>query len=158
MKVVEPRSLFERINRLHEAVARRAFAMFENDGGLFGRDLDHWFKAEAELLHPVHVQVSETGDAVELQAEVPGFSSKDLEVSVESGRVTISGKKESTGKREKGKIVYHEQCSNEILRRIELPVQVDASKATAELRNGVLVLNLPKAAQAKSTKVEAKAA
>src|SRR6185437_1227230 len=131
LKVVEPKTLFERINSLHDAIARRAFAMFEKDGGFFGRDLDHWFKAEAEMLHPVHVKVTETGDAVELQADVPGFGSKDLEVSVEPGRVTISGKKESSGEHKKGKVVYSEQCSDEILRIVDLPAEVDATKATA---------------------------
>lgn len=158
LKVVEPKTLFERINRLHEAIARRAFAMFENDGGFFGHDVEHWLKAEAELLHPVHIKLTETGEAVELQAEVPGFDSKDLDVSVESGRVTVSGKKESSAEHRKGKVVYSEQCSDDILRVIDLPAEVDATKATATLKNGVLALKIPKAAHARTTKVEVKVA
>jgi HSP20 family molecular chaperone IbpA len=158
LKVVEPKTLFERINRLHDAIARRAFAMFENDGGFLGHGLEHWLKAEAELLHPVHIKLTETGEAVELQAEVPGFDSKDLEISLESGRVVISGKKESSAEHKKEKVLYSEQCSDAILRVIELPTEVDATKASATLKNGVLVLNIPKAAHAKATKVEVKAA
>jgi len=114
LKLVEAETLFDRINRIRGSIARRAFELFEGDG--FSRELDNWFKAEAELLHPVHVQISESGDAVEVQAEVPGFSPKELEVSVEPGRITISGKKESTEERKKGTTVYKEYCSNEILR------------------------------------------
>lgn len=158
LKVVGPKTLFERIDRLHQAIARRAFAMFENDGGFFGHDLEHWLKAEAELLHPVHIKLTETGEGVELQAEVPGFDSKDLDVSVESGRVTVSGKKESSTEHKKGKVVYSEQCSDDILRVIDLPAEVDATKATATLKNGVLALKIPKSAHAKTTKVEVKVA
>jgi HSP20 family molecular chaperone IbpA len=158
LKVVEPKTLFDRINHLHEAIARRAFAMFEKEGGLFGHDLDHWLKAEAEVLHPVHVKVTESGDGIELEAEVPGFGSKDLEVSVETGRVTISGKKQESTERKRSKVIYSEWCSDELLRVIDLPANIDASKATATLKNGVLVLSLPKAGQAKIAKVEVKAA
>lgn len=71
------------MSRIHEAIARRAFEMFEGDRRLFGRELDHWFTTEAELLHPVHVQISEFDDAVKVQAEVPRFSPEELEGSVE---------------------------------------------------------------------------
>jgi HSP20 family molecular chaperone IbpA len=159
LKVVEPKTLFERINHVREAIAHRAFEIFEKDGGFFGHDVDHWLKAEAELLHPVHVTVTESGNVVELEAEVPGFSSKDLEVSVEPGRVTISGSKHENSVHKTGKVVYSEQCSDELLRVIDLPANVDASRATATLKDGVLALNLPKAAaQAKTTKIEVKAA
>jgi HSP20 family molecular chaperone IbpA len=54
--------------------------------------------------------------------------------------------------------VYQEQCSNEILRLIDLPADVDASKAAATLNNGMLELQLPKSAVAKTTRVEVKSA
>jgi HSP20 family molecular chaperone IbpA len=151
LKLVEPQTLSDRTNRIHNAIARRAFELFEGDGGLFGRDLEHWLQAEAELLHPVHVQVAESNEAVQLQAEVPGFSPKELEVSVQPQRVIISGKKESNEEHKIGKIVYREQCSNEILRLIELPADVEASKTIATLKNGVLALRMPKGSQTKRT-------
>jgi HSP20 family protein len=158
LRVVEPRSLFERIHQMEQAVARRAFEFFERDGGIFGRELEHWFKAEAELLHPVHMNVSETDEALAVEAEVPGFSPSELEISIEARRLTISGKKETREERKKGKTIYQEHCSNEILRVVELPADVDATKASAALKNGVLKLTLPKAAKAKGTRVEIKAA
>ncbi len=142
LKLIEPTTLFERMNRIHDAIARRAFEMFERDGGLLGRELDHWFRAEEEFLHPVHVQISESGDVVEVQAEVPGFSAKELEVIVEPQRLTISGKKESTEERKKRKSIYKEQCSNEILRVVDLPAQVEAAKATATAR-GIRLRDFP---------------
>jgi len=157
VKVVEPQSLIDRVNQIYETISRRAFGLFQDEGGVPGRDVDHWLRAEAELLQPVCVNVTESDDALAVQAEVPGFSAGDLEVSIESGRLTISGKKESKEEQKKGKAIYRERRSNEILRVITLPAAVDVSKATATLTNGVLELSLPKTAEAQAVRVEVKA-
>jgi HSP20 family protein len=158
VKLVEPKTLVERINQIRQDIARRAFQIFENGGGLFGRELDHWFQAEAELLHPVHVNITESDDALSVQAEVPGFNANEVEVSPEPRRLTISGKR-ATSKEEskRGKTLYQEQCSTELLRIIDLPTEVDARRSTATLKNGILELSLPKDGQAKSTRVEVRA-
>jgi HSP20 family molecular chaperone IbpA len=156
LRFVEPQAVHNRLNELYDAIARRAFEMFEGDGSAAGRDLDHWFKAEAELLHPVHVTMREADEAITVRAEVPGFSANDLQVSLESRRLTISGKKQSNVEEKKGNVVYSERCSSEILRSIELPVEVDASRATSTLSNGILELSIPKQA-AKKVPVQAAA-
>jgi HSP20 family protein len=159
LKLVEPKTLLERINRMQESIARRAFEIFENNGGVFGHDLYNWFKAEAELLHPVHMNIAESDNALVVQAEVPGFNASELEVSLEPRRLTITGKKEASKEdKKKGKTIYTEQCSSELLRIIDLPVEVDAAKTTATLKNGVLELNIPRGVQSKNSRVEVKAA
>ena len=160
LRLVQPETLFERMSLIHNEIARHAFEIFESKGGVFGHELDDWFKAETKLLHPVHVNISETADALEVDAEVPGFDAKDLQVSVEPERLTISGKKEISEESKKGKTIYKEQCSNEILRVIDLPAEVDTVRVTATLKNGILNLALPKTAraQATTTKVEVKSA
>jgi HSP20 family protein len=159
VKVVEPRTLLDHMNEINNFVARRAFALFEQDGGLPGRDLDHWFKAEQELLHPVHVGITEADGTLTVKAEVPGFNAEDLQVSLEPGRLIIAGKKtNSYDNSKKGDTVYQERCSSEILRVIDLPAEVEASKTSATLKNGVLELMIPKAAEAKATRVAVRAA
>jgi len=159
LKVVEPNTFFDRIHRIREEIARRAFEIFESGGGIIGHDLNDWFKAEAELLHPFHVNIVESEEALNIQAEVPGFNANELEVSLEPLRLTISGKRETSKEdKKKGKTIYEEQCSSELLRVIELPVEVDAVKSTARLKNGVLELSMPKAVQAKANRVDVKAA
>ena len=152
VKVVElePQSLSERANRMYEAIAQRAFEIFESEGCSHGRDLEHWLQAEAELLHPVPLTISETEDALTILAEVPGFSAAELQIGVEPGRLTIAGRKESKEEHKKGKAIYRDQRSSEILRVLTLPAAVDASKATATLSNGVIELLLPKAAKAQA--------
>ena len=114
-----------------------------------GRDLENWVRAESELLHPAHMDVSETDKDLAVRAEVPGFAASELEVSVEGTKLTITGKRESKEERKEKKSVYWEHCSNQLLRVIDLPASVDAAKAEATLKDGVLELKLPKAVAAK---------
>jgi len=155
VKVSEAQSLIDRANQMSQAIARRAFELFEQDGFPHGRDLDHWFKAESELLHPVPISINESENALTVQAEAPGFRAVDLQVGVEPRRVTISGKREVKEEQKKGKAIYREQSSSEIFRVITLPTEVDTSKATATLNNGVIELNLPKSTQT-AAKVDVK--
>jgi HSP20 family protein len=148
----------ERLNKAYQEIANRAFGIFENDGQWFGHDLDHWLRAETELFHPLHVNVQESESTLTVQAEVPGFEAKDLEVTLEPQRLIISGKRETKQETSKGQTVYHEQCSNEIFRAVPLPAEVDASKATAMLKNGVLELQAPKSAKATAGSVQVKIA
>jgi HSP20 family protein len=132
------------------------------------------------------VNAVDAGENLEVKAEVPGFSEKEIEVSVESGRLTITGKRETETRKEdkkgrqerktrkedkkgrqerktrkedkKGKTVYSESCSNQILRIVDLPASVDPEKTTATLKNGVLNLTIAKAAKAKTIEIKPKAA
>jgi HSP20 family protein len=151
--------LMGRINKISQVITQRAYEIFEGSGRRLGHDLDDWFKAEMDLLHPIHVQISEVGENLEVKAEVPGFNEKEIEVSIEPRRLTITGTRESEKKEEtKGKTVYSELCSDEILRVVDLPATVDAEKATAALKNGVLHLTIPKASKSKTFEIKPKAA
>jgi HSP20 family protein len=150
--------LFERVRELSNAIARRAFELFDGHGRTDGHDLEDWFRAESELLHPVHLDLAESGDAFTVRAEVPGFTAKELEVGVEPHRLSISGKRESSEEHTNKKTIYKEQCSNQIYRAIDLPGEVDTSKVTAILKNGVLELSMPKAAKAQKVQITEKTA
>jgi HSP20 family protein len=158
VKAIEPMDIFRRFEDVYGAIARRAFEIFETNGGVFGRDVDDWLKAEAELLHPAHVRVCEADGAVTVEAEVPGFDAKDLEISLEPRRVTIRGQRETKEEKTKGTAVYRERCSNQILRVVDLPAEVDASKAIATLKNGLLELQVPKGVKSKVTRIGVKTA
>ena len=156
-RFVEPQAIYNRMNELYDTISRRAFELFEGDGRIFGRDLDHWFKAEAELLHPAHLQIKESGDTIIVDAEVPGFNASELQLSLEPRRLTIRGKKQSSSEEKKGNVVYSERCSDELLRSVELPAEVNVSRANATLSNGILELTAPKLA-AKATSIQVKSA
>jgi HSP20 family protein len=163
-KVEEPNkpikfgSLFDEIEATFNALARRAYEIFEGNGRTFGRELDDWLVAERELLHPVALNMVETPEAFEVKAEVPGFSEKELEIGVEPQRLTITGKRESAKEEKKSKMVCCESSSDQILRVVHLPAEIEAGKAQATLKNGVLELNLPKVAKAQPVRIQPKAA
>jgi HSP20 family protein len=141
-----------------DSISRRAYEIFEANGRQFGRDIEDWFRAERELLHPVHMEVRDSDDMLTVKAEVPGFESKDLEISVEPTRLTLAGKREWTKEEEKEKVLFSERRSNQIFRCIDLPVEVSPEKATATLKDGILELKMPKSTTARKIRIEAKAA
>ena len=107
--------VFNRIQQTYDSIARRAFEIFDSNGRSLGNDLDDWFRAESELLHPVHLEIAELDDNLTVQAEVPGFSTNELEINVEPRRLTIAGKHEAQEESKKGKTIYSERCAKEIL-------------------------------------------
>ena len=150
--------VFDRIQNVYDSIARRAFEIFDNNGRWLGHDLDDWFRAESELLHSVHLELAESDDNLTVRAEVPGFNVKELEINVEPRKLTILGKHEAQEDNKKGKTIYSERCAREILRVIDLPAEVDSLKVSAILKDGVLNIELPKAAHAKTVRIEPKAA
>lgn len=149
--------LIEQFNRIYDSIARRAFELFEANGHLLGRDWDDWFRAEAEVLHHLHLEMKESDEGFTIRAEVPGFTAKDLEINAEPRRLKIAGKRETKKEEEKkGKIIRSEFCADQILRVVDLPADVDTAKVSASLKNGILTVDLPKAAPAKSVQLEPK--
>jgi HSP20 family protein len=153
-----PAELLDEFDNIYNLIARRAFELFETNGRWLGRDLENWFRAESEMLHPVHMEIKERDDGFTVQAEVPGFTAKDLEITVEPHCLKIAGKRETKEEEKKGKTIRSEWCADQILRSINLPAHVDASKVSANLKDGILTIDLPKAAQAKTVRIEPRVA
>jgi HSP20 family protein len=146
--------LLNRMQEITSSVARRAYEIFENNGRPFGTELADWFKAETELLHPVHIEMAESDNAFKVRAEVPGFSAKEIEISAEPQKLTISGKRETKKEERKDeKTVYTERCSDQIFRMLVLPAEVNADKVTATVKDGVLEIELPKAEPRKKIQI-----
>jgi HSP20 family protein len=150
--------IWKDMSETFDAIAKRAYELFEGNGHQFGRDVEDWVRAEGELLHPVPLELRESDDAITVRAEVPGFEAKDLEIAIEGRQLTIAGKHEEARKEEKEKVLYSERCANHLFRSIELPAEVDSDKSTATLKGGVLDLTMPKTAPAKKIQIEPKAA
>lgn len=89
---------------------------------------------------------------------MPGFAEKELEIGVETHRLTITGKRQSTKEEKKGKTFCSECCPDEILRVVELPAEIETERVTATLKNRVLELILPKVAKAQPVCIRPKAA
>lgn len=156
VRLLKPGDMLERMQASFDAIARRAFEIFERNGMQPGHDLENWFQAETELFHPVHVEVAEEDRMLTVKAEVPGFSEKDLQLSLEPQRLMITGKRQSRQEKKTKHTLHTEQCSNEIFRIVGLPKAVDPSapgvKATYE--QGVLTVTMPEAPAAKRREIK----
>jgi HSP20 family protein len=141
-------------SQIYDVIARRAFDIFESRGRSPGHELEDWVRAESELLRPVPLNVAESDGEYIVRAEVPGFGDKDIEVIVEPLYLAISGKRETKKDEQKGKIIRCESRGDRIFRVLDLPPSVDPSKVSTTLRDGILMVDLPKAGNAKKVQVE----
>jgi HSP20 family protein len=98
------------------------------------------------------VDVTETGKEVRVTAELPGMEEKDLEVSLIDGALTIRGEKREEHEEEKGDYYHSERQYGAFERIIPLPSEVDADKAKASFKKGVLKITLPKTEEARSSR------
>jgi len=140
--------------QISDGIARRAFDIFESRGRSPGLELEDWFRAESELLRPVPVNVAESDGEYIVRAEVPGFSDKDIEVIVEPLHLAISGKRETKENEQNRKMIRCESRAERVFRVVDLPPFVDTSKVSTTLRDGILIVNLPKARNAERVPVE----
>ncbi len=97
------------------------------------------------------VDIRETEDHLIIEAELPGFEKKDVDVTLENGVLSITAQR-SSEKRE-GQAHLAERRFNRVQRRFSLPTTVDESKVDAKLDNGVLTLRLSKREEAKARKI-----
>lgn len=97
------------------------------------------------------VDLKETNDELQVTAEVPGMTEKDLEVLIANSVLTIKGEK--TEEREENVKGYYrmERSYGTFSRAIPLPVEVDEDKVMALFKNGVLKVTMHKMRQEKSS-------
>jgi HSP20 family protein len=156
-----------RMQEFFDLIARRPFELLDRTPRLFGRELESWLRPDTELIHLVPMKLFETDEALVLRAEVPGFTEKELNVTVEPWRVIITGKKEFKEEKEYKQLkeekkeltpYLREKFMRQIYRVVKLPLDIKTENVKAILKNGVLELTLPKLEPAKKLHVEVKAA
>lgn len=154
LNLVSVHELFEHTQDVFNLIARRAFAIYEARGHAQGSDREDWYLAETELLNSVKFHLSESGEQLIARAEVTGFNREEIKVSVEPHRLSISGKAEPRDDRQSGKHAHSLRYEQLMYRVIDLPCEVDLSKAKATLNDSTLEVVMPRAAPVKSLRVE----
>lgn len=131
--------------------------------GQFGRDMERLFSGFLpEVDIAVHrtrafppLNVWEEGDEYFIEAEVPGLTMDHLDLEVLGNEVMIKGRREMP-QRENLTIHRQERGDGEFSRMLTLPAEIDAKRVEATLRDGVLLVKLPKAEAAKARKIQVK--
>lgn len=101
-------------------------------------------------------EVKETKDGYLFKADLPGVKEKDLDISLTANRLTVSGKREEEEKREDERYFCYERSYGGFSRSFTLPEGVDPESVHAELKEGVLTLNIAKRPEVKPRKIEIK--
>jgi HSP20 family molecular chaperone IbpA len=133
--------LAQEVNHLIE---NRAYGLYEQRGFAHGNDAEDWLRAESEILRNIPASIVETESDVIIRADLGEFNENDLQVRVSSRSVCISGKRQGL------QIVREETPgsshlrADRIFRVLDLPYDVDPSRAEALLDQGVLELKLSK--------------
>jgi HSP20 family protein len=119
--------------------------MFGGDGG--GNGGRGWA--------PYAVDVREDADHLYVDAELPGFSKEDVDITLENQTLTIQAerKEEQEGQR-KGDYLLNERRYRRFLRSFTLPPTVDDRKVDAKLHDGVLHITLNKREETKPRKIQ----
>jgi HSP20 family protein len=104
------------------------------------------------------LDLSDRGDSLVAELEVPGMDPKEINISVTGDVLTISGEKKR--EREDKEHSYHlvERSYGKFSRSVQLPSTVDPDRVEASFKDGILTITLDKTEQAKTKKIEVKAA
>ena len=97
-------------------------------------------------------ELTETDDALHLKLEVPGMEAKDLDIQVMADRVAIAGERKSETKSEENGRTRSEFRYGKFSRVIPLPARIQNNLVTADYKDGILNLTLPKS-EAEKNKV-----
>ena len=122
----------------------RLFEDFFKGGPLRIGDMEAWEPA---------VEVADTKDAVVVKAQVPGISKEQLQVNITEGTLTLKGETKAEEKKEEKNYSRREFRYGAFSRTIALPAAVQADKAQAQLKDGVLEITMPKSEQAKAKEI-----
>ena len=99
-------------------------------------------------------ELTETDDALHLKLEVPGMEAKDLDIQVMADRVAISGERKSETKSEEDGRTRSEFRYGKFQRVIPLPARIQNTNVTADYKDGILNLTLPKSEEEKNKVVK----
>jgi len=116
-----------------------------------------WLREELEPSFTPALNVVEDGESIVVEVEVPGLKAGDVDVSFDNGELTLKGEKKYEGK-ENAPVHRRERMYGAFTRSLTLPWEITADKISAELKDGVLTVRLPKAETSKPRKVAIKVA
>lgn len=121
---------------------------------LFSNRGSDWYQ-EPSTWAP-EVDVEETKDAIVLRADLPGMNKKNMHISVEDGRLTISGERKGEHAAEGKNFHRIERTYGSFCRSFTLPATVLGDRVEASYKDGVLEVTVPKAEEVKPREIEIK--
>ncbi len=103
-------------------------------------------------------EVKETKDAFIFKADLPGVEEQNIDVSLTGNRLTVSGLREEEDRQEGENFFAYERAFGSFTRAFTLPDGVDGDQISANLKDGVLTLDIPKKPEHQPKKISIKVA
>lgn len=120
------------------------------------RQVDGSEATRARTSYRALADIYETADNIYVLAEMPGVASDNVDITLERNLLTIRGRAAAAA--HKGyRQVYAEYGEGDYERAFTLSEEVDRDRIKASHKNGLLVLELPKSAMARTKRIEVKA-
>ncbi|MEM6687843.1 MAG: Hsp20/alpha crystallin family protein [Planctomycetota bacterium] len=118
-------------------------------------ELNRVFTAANETEFSRHPAMNVWGkeDGYTLEAELPGLTMDDVEITVEDGVLSISGERKPLDVSDEVRVVRRERGHGKFTRTLSLDRDVDAEKISATLKDGVLTVTLPKKEERKPRRI-----
>ncbi len=129
------------------------FTTFDPFARDFGRQFDRLARYASGQSVGMPLDVVRHENDVTLRLDVPGIDPEQLEVTVDRGILTISGKREEE-RTENDKFFVRERTMGTFARRVRLPESLNAEAVEASYGHGVLEVRIPVLEQAKPRKIE----
>ena len=107
-----------------------------------------------KLVPPANVTEFETGYS--LVMELPGVSADDVSIEMKENQLVVSGSKTVAEAGEGERLARSERRGGEFVRKFEFPSQVDADAISAEFKDGLLSIKLPKSEKVLPRKIQIK--
>ncbi len=101
-----------------------------------------------------NVDIYENKDQIVLEAELPGMNREDFELTIENSVITLRGERRFEKQDDADNYHRVERAFGSFTRSFTLPQTVSGDGATAEYRNGVLRVTLPKREETKARRIE----
>lgn len=114
-----------------------------------------WFPTEKHTFTPAF-EVKETKDAFIFKGDLPGMKESDVEITLTGNQLRISGKREAELKEETDKYYTYERTYGTFTRMFTLPEGIKGEEIRAEMKDGVLTLNVPKTGELLPKKITVK--
>ena len=102
------------------------------------------------------IDVYQTENEIVIQSTIAGVNQEDLEISINAESVSISGKRYREEKVSEKDYLYQECFWGRFSRSVILPQEIDPDHSTAQLKNGILTIRLPKINKEKTKKIKVK--
>ena len=100
--------------------------------------------------------IFETDNEIVVKAELPEVKNEDVHVTIDNNMLTLRGERKFSEETKKDSYHRMERSYGEFFRSFTLPHFVDANKVSAEFKNGMLRITLPKREEAKPKQLEVK--